>query len=276
MTKTGASVRVAVLSGTGKTGRAITSALERRGMEPVVLGRDGLADPVAAMAGCSAAYLMAPNLHPDEAGFIAGMLEAAEAAGVGRIVYHSVVAPYAPSMPHHLAKAKSEDRVRRSGLPFTILQPCAYVENLLPSLSADPPALTLAYSPDALFGMVGLDDLAEVAAEVLSTRNHFGASLEVGGPGLVSVRDLADIAGRIRGTEVELTQITPDEWNAAQEAGRRAGAHSLSEREAAWLHAMFTYYDAHGLPCTTTTVPAILGRPARSAEQILEENLRRS
>src|SRR5690242_14402629 len=103
--------RVAVVGGHGKTGRAICSALT----DAVPLGRADWPDLASAVDGCAAAYVIAPNLHPDEPAYVASVLRALGEAGVGRVVYHSVASPYVPAMPHHLGKAVSEDLVRRSG-----------------------------------------------------------------------------------------------------------------------------------------------------------------
>lgn len=263
--------RIAIVSGTGKTGRAIAAAVRATGDEPVLLGRAELADPIVALQGSHAAYLMAPNLHSDELGFIEMLLDACRATGVERIVYHSVAAPHAPSMPHHLAKAESEDRVRRSKLPFTIVQPCAYVDNLLPGLRGSDPVISVAYDPDAPFGFIGLADVGEAAARLLTTEDHLGASLELGGPQLVSIRDVARAAERALGAEVALKVTTPDVWAAAQE-GKGADA-GLGAREREWLTAMFDYYDRYGLPCGSVGIPAILGRAARSVEEVLADEL---
>lgn len=261
--------RIAIVSGTGKTGRAIAAAVKAAGDEPVPLGRTGLADPIAALRGCHAAYLMAPNLHSDELGLIEMLLDACKASGVERIVYHSVAAPYAPSMPHHVAKAESEDKVRRSKLPFTIVQPCAYVDNLLPGLRGSEPVISVAYDPEAPFGFIGLADVGEAAAHLLTTEDHLGASLELGGPRLVSIHEVAQAAERVLGAAVALKVTTPDAWATAQEArGADAG---LDAREREWLTAMFDYYDRYGLPCGSVGIPAILGRTARSVEEVLAD-----
>ena len=271
MNRTPSARRIAIVSGTGKTGRAIAEVVRAAGDVPVPLGRKELADPVAALRGCQAAYLMAPNLHRDELGFIEMLLEGCRAAGVERIVYHSVAAPYAPSMPHHLAKAESEDRVRRSSLPFTIVQPCAYVDNLLPGLRGSEPALSVPYDPDTPFGLVGLRDVGEAAARLLTTQDHLGASLELGGPRLVSIREVAQAAQQVLGTEVALEVTTQETWAAVQEArGADAG---IDARERVWLRAMFDYYDRYGLPCGSAGIPAILGREARSVEEVLADEL---
>ena len=183
-----------------------------------------------------------------------------------RLGYHSVCAPYVPSMPHHLAKAASEDLIRRSGVEWTILEPCAYVDNFLPGLRNASPRLEVPYDVDRPFGLVGLEDVGAVAARVLLDRSHIGATYEVGGAGLVSVRDVAQAAERVLGTQVELVVTSPDAW------AEGPGA-SLDARESYWLHAMFSYYEDHGLPCGSATVPAVLGRPAHDLDALLRHAL---
>ena len=221
-------MRVAVYAGRGKTGRAVSAALEARGAETVALGRDG-----GSLAGCDAAYLIAPNLHPDEPAYVGDALAALRAAGVARVVYHSVASPYAPAMPHHVGKAVSEDLVRRSGLAWTILQPGAYLQNL--DLSG--PVVRVPYDLDAPFGLLDLPDLGAAAAVVLlgpESGRHVGATYELASR-RTTVRELAAEAGI--GAE-----RVPD-----------PGSHP-------WLSAMFAYYDAHGLPVGTRTLAALLGR----------------
>jgi NAD(P)H dehydrogenase (quinone) len=224
---------IAALGGRGKTGRAVIAALESRGTATVVIGRAEWRDLSTAVAGCEAAYLIAPNLHPDEPAYVAEALAALAQAGVVRVVYHSVASPYAPDMPHHLGKAVSEDLVRRSGLAWTILQPGAYVQNL--DLSGP---IEVPYDVDAVFGFADLADVAEVAALVLTKDGHVGATYE--------------LASRVA-TVAEL----------AAEAG--VTAHSTAERPDGWLGAMFAYYDQHGLPVGTRTMDALLGRTRADA-----------
>lgn len=221
-------MRVAVFAGRGKTGRAVSAALAARGADTVALGRDG-----GSVAGCEAAYVIAPNLHPDEPAYVADALATLSTAGVGRVVYHSVASPYAPAMPHHVGKAVSEDLVRRSGLAWTILQPGAYLQNL--DLSG--PVVRVPYDVDAPFGLLDLADLGEAAATVLlgpESAGHVGATYELASR-RTSVRELAEEAGL------------------SAERVADPGAHP-------WLSAMFGYYDVHGLPVGTRTLDALLGR----------------
>lgn len=212
------SPRVAVLGGHGKTGRAVSAALAERGADPVPLGRAEWSDLGAALTGCDAAYLIAPNLHPDEPDYVTTVLHALVRADVPRVVYHSVASPFAPDMPHHVGKARSEDLVRRSGLSWTILQPGAYTENL--DLSG--PTVAVPYDVDAVFGFLDLSDLGAAAATVLLDPGHAGATYELASR-QTTVRELAAERGLT-------AEQAPDEV------------------EHPWLRAMFDYYDRHGLP----------------------------
>jgi len=257
---------VAVLAGRGKTGRAVASALLRRGARPRPLGREVDTDPVAALTGVRAVYLVAPNMHDDEPGYVRRLLDAAAAAGVSRVVYHSVAAPYAPQMPHHLGKARAEDVLRRGPLPWTILQPCAYMQNFLGALAEDTRRLRVAYDSAAVFGLVDLADVAEAAASTLLDDAHVGATYELGGPVPVTVADVARVAGEVLGRPVEVEQVSGEEWAATDGAG-------LDPRVRDWLVAMFAYYDAHGLPAGALPLRALLGREPTDLRATLAREL---
>ena len=258
--------RVAVAAGTGKTGRAVGSALTAAGLTPVPLGSAAWTDLPAALTGCGALVVIAPNLHPDEPGYVATLLDAAGSAGVTRVVYHSVVVPYAPTLPHQLGRALGGGLVRRSGLGWTILQPCAYLQNLLPGLREQPPELVVAYSPDSPFGLVDLVDVASAHAAVLTSVGHVGATYELGGPDLVTVRDVAAAAARLLEREVPVRCVPVEDWYAGAGAG-------LPVRERDWLAAMFSYYDAHGLPAGGLVSAALLGREPSGVGAVLAREL---
>lgn len=261
---------VAVTGAGGKTGRAVLDALRRRGVDVRPLRRPQVdldtGAGLEALGGCDAVYLIAPNVHPEEPALVGRVLEAARRSGVQRVVYHSVAQPYAPAMPHHVDKAVAEDLVRRSGLRWTVLQPCAYLQNLLPGLRSRPPELVVPYSPDAPFAFVDLEDVAEAAAVVLTDDRHAGATYELGGPQAVSVREVARIATDVLGAEVAVRRTTPQQWAAGPGASLPAGARTR-------LAAMFRYYDAHGLLAGSLALGALLGRPPRGVREVLSRDL---
>jgi uncharacterized protein YbjT (DUF2867 family) len=158
-------------------------------------------------------------------------------------------------MPHHVAKARAEDVVRRAGPEWTILQPGAYLQNY--PLDGSP--IRLPYRADAPFGFTHLGDLGEAVATVLLDDGHEGATYE-----LASVRATpADVAAAA-GADLEV--VTPAAW------ARTDGA-ALDPRVRDWLLAMFAYYDRHGLPAGTLVMRALLGRaPTTLADAVAADS----
>jgi uncharacterized protein YbjT (DUF2867 family) len=222
-------MRVAIVGGNGKTGRAVAGGLAERGAEAAALGRADWHDLAATMRGCGAAYVVAPNFHDDEPAYVDHALAACRAAGVDRVVYHSVASPYLPEMAHHLGKAEAEHRVRRSGLAWTILQPGVYLQNF--DLTGP---VQVPYDVHARFGFLDLADLGRAAATVLLNDGHVGATYEVASRS-ASLAELAAEAGTTA-ERVDAGDAPPG------------------------LRAMFAYYDQHGLPAGTLPLRALLGR----------------
>jgi uncharacterized protein YbjT (DUF2867 family) len=259
-----------VTGAAGKTGRAVTAALRSRGVDVLPLVR-GVVDldtgaGLDRLAGCDAVYLVAPNVHLDEPGIVRRVLAAAADSGVERVVYHSVAQPYVPAMPHHVDKALAEDLVRRSDLGWTVLQPCAYVQNFVEQLGAGQPELSVPYDADRPFALVDLDDVAEAAAVVLSEPGHVGATYELGGPDAVTVRDVAAAASEVLGVEVPVRTTTPAEWATGPGA-------SLAEHARTRLLAMFEYYDRHGLLAGSLALAGLLGRRPTAVRDVLAREL---
>lgn len=222
---------VAVVGGNGKTGRAVAAALTERGATAFPLGRAEWDNLAVDLHGCGAAYVVAPNFHPDEPAYVDHVLSACREAEVTRVVYHSVASPYLPEMAHHLGKAESEHLVRQSGLAWTILQPGVYLQNF--DLEGDRP-VEVPYDVHARFGFLDLADLGRAAATVLLDDGHVGATYELASRP-ASVAELAAEAG---------TTAVRIDSSGAPEGLRR----------------MFDYYDRHGLPAGTLVLRALIAQ----------------
>ena len=167
--------RVAVVGGTGKTGRAVTAALAARGAEAVPLGRAAWIDLAGALAGCDAAYVIAPNMHPDEAAYVeAGDRRRAPGRGVaaGAALGGVAVRP-GDAAPRRQGPGRGRRTPLRPGLDDPV-QPGAYVQNFAAGTT-----IRLPYRADAPFGFADLDDVGEVAARVLLEDGHEGATYEL-------------------------------------------------------------------------------------------------
>jgi uncharacterized protein YbjT (DUF2867 family) len=117
-------------------------------------------------------------MNPAEVEIGEGVIVAACAAGVEHVVYHSVLHPQTEAMPHHWSKLRVEEKLFESGLAYTILQPAAYMQNVLAYWEAimEHGVYPVPYAVEARLSMVDLEDVARSAALILTEPGHIGAT----------------------------------------------------------------------------------------------------
>ncbi|WP_158716474.1 SDR family oxidoreductase [Blastococcus sp. Marseille-P5729] len=258
-------MKIAITGAGGKTGRAVALAVRDLGHEvvPVVRRPHGLQDeriatlddPAAmsdALADADAAYLIAPNVHPGELGLLRPTIDLCEQSGI-RVVYHSVLHPFVPSMPHHLAKAEVEDVLRRSTLTWTILQPASYMDNLLGPVGASREGVWhQPYDVGTPFTPVALEDVGAAAAITLTDPVHAFATYELAGPERLSSQQMAQ--------ELQRELDRPIEVRADRDAWEQGVGEHLDPEARRRLGLMFDYYDVHGFAGNPHVLSWLLGR----------------
>lgn len=277
---------ILVTAAGGKTGRTVIEALVRKGAsvrafvhrkEHVAELRTlGAAEVVVGdlrdrgalektMAGAEAVYHICPPVQPDEAEIGEGVLAAAQAAGVGHFVYHSAMHPQIAAMPHHAQKLRVERAVIESDLPFTILQPASYMQNMLGAWEqiARQGVYVTTYGLHAPMSLVDLEDVGEVAAIVLTAEGHRFATYELSGPEVLDAGKMAAILSDALGRPVTTEALDVDQWEARV---RTAG---FPEYSAAMLATMFRYYAQHGFTGNPNVLGWLLGRPATTFAQFV-------
>lgn len=210
--------------------------------------------------GVRAVYHICPNVHPREVAIGKAVISAALSAGVDHFVFHSVLYPDVEAMPHHWLKFRVEQKLRESGLPFTILRPCAYMQNLLPQIPqmATHGKLEVPYAVEAKLSVVDLRDVVAAAAKVLSESGHEGNTYELCGPAPISHRRMAREWESVLGRPVEAVAIDPAEWE------ERARSSGLGDYAIGALLKMFAWYDRNGFVGVSSDLERLLGRPAGS------------
>jgi uncharacterized protein YbjT (DUF2867 family) len=277
---------ILVTGAAGKTGLAAIRALAARGQPLRALVRSDeqarrvraagvqetvigdMADPeklAEACQGARAVYHIPPNLSEVEISLGQGVIAAARAAGVEHVVYHSVLHPQVEAMPHHWHKVYVEAALFESGLIYTILQPAAYVQNVLAGWDqiVEQGVYGVPYSVQTRLGMVDLADVAQAAALVLTTPGHEGATYELAGPEVLAQTEVAALLSRHLGRPVRAEQIPIDRWT---EAARRAG---LGEYQIDALLKMFAYYERYGFWGNPRVLGQLLGRAPNDFEAFL-------
>lgn len=271
----------------GKTGRSLVRALSKvesicafvhreehisvlkdLGAEKVMVGDMGDAAAIhSAMRDVRAVYHICPNMDPDELNIGKLIITAAQESDVEHLVYHSVLHPQAEKMTHHWQKMRVEEMIFECGLPFTILQPAPYMQNLLAGWKSivEDGVLRVPYSVDSKFSFVDLEDVAVAASIVLAGPDHTNAIYELVGTPPMSQVKVAEIFSRVLNRDVRAEKEEISDW--------RLRSNGLSEYAVENLVRMFEYYDQWGLVGNSNVLKWILKREPTSLESFVERTV---
>jgi uncharacterized protein YbjT (DUF2867 family) len=280
---------ILITGASGKTGRRVVAALAGKdclvralvrrpeagdevhtlGAAEVVLGdfsdRQSLR---RAMRGVGQVLHICPPMHPHEDDLARTMVELAGEEAVGRFILYSVLQPLLRDVPHHRRKLEAERCLVDSGLNYTILQPCRYMQHLVPIWQT---VLTtglhcMPFRVSAPFSVVDLADIAEAAARILTEAGHDLATYQLAGPEALSQTDMADILTDLLGRPIQALAKPLDEFR------REAAAAGLPAERIETMTLMNAHYDRHGLTGNPNVLRWIIGRePTRFREFVRRE-----
>ncbi len=237
---------VLVTGATGNQGGAVVRALLNRGHQVRALTRDS-ASPAAkrlgeqgvqiavgdftdhdslvrAARGVDAIYAMTT---PFEQGVVKetaqgiAMTDAAKAAGVGHLIYSSVAsADRATGIPHFDSKYEVEKHIQSSGVPYTIIAPVFFMDNLvqpwqLPDLRQG--KLAMALPATRPLQQIAVADIGAFAAAIIERRDTvLGQRFDIAGDELTG-DEAAAILSRVAGREIRYEGFPPAVWRAQSE-----------------------------------------------------------
>lgn len=277
---------ILVTGAAGKTGLAVLRALSKRrakirawihrpkreedvlvsGANEIVVG-DMLDEKKIrhALDGIKAIYLVCPNVHPDEFRIGKEIISKAKETDIERIVYHSVMYPQIREMPHHWEKLKVEQELIKSNIPFAIVQPASYMQNIIPYWSAiqSKGEYKIPYSIDSVFSPVDLEDVAQFAAMLLMQDDYISGTYQLAGPELLTSRQMAYLTGDYLGKRVIAKQQGIAEWK-LELTKRQLSSYAIDA-----LEKMFNYYDKHGFSGSGVLLEPTLGRKSSTFSQFL-------
>ncbi len=211
-----------------------------------------------ALEGIHKIYFICPNMTTDEVEIGRSLITLARQKGIRRFVYHSVLHPQVEEMPHHWQKMRMEEYLFKSGLDFTILQPCAYMQNILANWASiiDEGIYPVPYDTSARISVVDLEDVAAAAEVVLTQMNHSHAIYELAGPQALSQDEMAEVLTQEIGRPVKAVAVDRSGWAVnAQRSG-------LDESSIDTLLKMFEYYEQYGFQGNPNVLNSLLKKPA--------------
>jgi uncharacterized protein YbjT (DUF2867 family) len=234
---------ILIVGGTGDLGSRITDRLIAQGEHVRLLtrpqhGQDNrlppqgaervtgdLKNPASLAAACAGVQAVVTTANASARGApdtvdsvdLAGnlsLIEAAEAAGVGRFLFVSALGAH-PEHPMPLLHAKgvAEQRLRSSSMLWTVLQPNVFMDKLIPIVVGEP---ALSNRPVTLIGsgrrkhsFVAMEDVAAYACAALDHPQANMQTVVVAGPEPLSWYDIVAVFENQLRTSVPVETVPP-------------------------------------------------------------------
>ncbi|VXD01699.1 SDR family oxidoreductase [Sphingomonas sp. 8AM] len=231
---------IAVTGATGQLGRLVverlTSKVDADGIVALARSPDKAADLgvavrafdyarsgalAPALAGVDTLLLVSSNAIGQRTAQHRNVIAAAKEAGIGRIVYTSLL--HADTSPLDLAAEhrETEAALAAAGVPVTILRNGWYTENYLGAVrGALANGVLIGSAGGARIASAARADYAEAAAVVLTGPGHEGRTYELAGDLAWTLTDLAAELSRQSGQEIAYENLPAADYAAAL---RRAG-----------------------------------------------------
>jgi uncharacterized protein YbjT (DUF2867 family) len=140
------------------------------------------------------------------------LIDEALAAGVNQFIFVSVLTADANSpIPFLQAKGKTEDYLRESGLPYTIIAPNAYMEIWvagvvgMPAMMGQP--VTIVGGGRRKHSFISAGDVAAFMLAAIDNPAAINQKLLLGGPQPLSLRDAVVIYERVLGHQIPVRSV---------------------------------------------------------------------
>ena len=258
-----AGMTILVLGATGKTGRRVVGRLRDRGVELRAASRSSetrfdWGDPgswASAVRDVAAVYLIAP----EEPKVIGGFVDQAVAAGVGMFVVlwgRGGAEGFGEVFGHGMAEA--ERAVQASGVAWSIIGANNFAQNFDEDLWYEPLRSGRLGLPagGVREPFVDVEDVAEVAATLLTSDGYDGRRYDLSGPEALTFGDAVARIAAASGRTMSYADVSPAEY------GAELRAQGYPEEVVKELNAMFDLLRAGVLAEPADGVRQVLGRDA--------------
>ncbi len=272
---------IAVTGSTGALGGRVAAKLAALGVAQRLIVRDAarapqlpnadvaVADGYADVRGMTAALRGAESLFlvsgRESAGRVAehtSAVDAALAVGVKRVVYVSFLNA-APDATFTLARDHwaTEAYIRAKGVAFTFLQDSLYLDFI--PLMTSPEGAIAGPAGDGVVAAVAREDIADVAAAVITGDTHDGRTYRLTGPEAFSLSQAAEVLTAVSGRTIVYRDETIEEAYASR---ARYGAPAFEVE--GWVTSYLAIANGE-LSTVSNDVSDIIGRRPQSLAEFL-------
>jgi len=240
--------------------------LRSAGVELVVGDIGDAAVVRQALQGVTKALLVLPNGKTQQANE-QQFTDLAKAAGVKHLVKMSSMEAVAHAeTPIPRAHWAVEEYIRASGIPWTMVKPNFFMQNLLGSANSIKTQKKFSLPMgEGTTGMADIRDIAAVCVEVLTGEGHTGQSYEITGPEVLTFHDVAARFSAVLGEKIDYVPMPMDQFRQ-----RMTGV--LEPWHLNAVCELFREIAEIGIDHTTDTFRRLMGREPRSVTQFVSDH----
>lgn len=277
--------KILVIGATGNVGRVLTRRLAEMGepvkaatrqpqgygvlenVEPVLFDYDQPDTWAKALTGVDRVFSLTKNadVQPDKT--VIPFFDAAKAAGIEHIVFMTAMG--VDQAPDALPLRQVEKYLMASGVAYTILRPNWFMQNLNPGFLLPPIQQSGAFylpAAEAKTSLIDTQDIAAVAAVILTEAGHRGKEYTLTGGEALSYHEAAQIMSEFAGRQITYVPVDDDALR-----GALTGAGWLTE-QAEFMVGLFQGVRQGWAAPVSPAVSQLLGRDPITFTEFAREN----
>jgi uncharacterized protein YbjT (DUF2867 family) len=237
--------------------------------EPVLADYSDKPSLRGAIEGVTRVFLVCSPI-PQLVELESNVVDVCKESGVKHVVLNSAMGAgdYGKSFPSWHRKV--EDKLKASGMSYTILRPNGFLQNIVAFHAASIRTQGAFYQAmgDAKVSYLDVGDIAAVAVKALQGGAHAGKTYELNGPEAISNEEMAKRISKVGGRPVKFVDIP--------EAAQREAMLGLGmpDWQVTALLELQQYYKQGGGAKTDGLLKSLLGREPVTLDQYLNANAR--
>lgn len=276
---------ILVIGASGSVGGAVLNAVLKRG-KPVTAGYRNPDDAKSASAGAKTviadfsdkaslrraladvdAMFLVCSPIPQLVELESNVIDVARETGVRHIVLNSSAGAGRWNKSFPKWHGEAEQKLTQSGVPFSILRPNSFMENILAFYAPTIRSQDAFYAAmrDSRMSFVAVEDIAECAASLLESKAE-KRTYEINGPEAVTYDELAAKISRVSGRPVRYVDVSTGELK------KSLLSTGMPEWQADALVELQEYFLTGGAGELTPDVQQLTGRPPKMLDAFLSEN----
>lgn len=222
--------------------------------------------------GVRAIYHICSVFNPNEVVIGENIIEVAKELNIEHFVYHSVLHSVLQKLPHHQKKLQVEEILINSNIPYTIIQPAVFMQNILENFDElyDNGVFIQKFftNNDTRMCFIDLEDLAEAVAIIFSSDKHKGLTYELCGSRNLNLEDMTDILNKVLYKEIIVK--TPNN----EEFAKMLKVNGASDYFIDVIIKMFDHYNEHGFIGNRNVLTWLLEREPNNFQNFIYRTIK--